>query len=819
MQSGQRRSSSENVNEVRGGEQVASARSHHRIALGVVLFGIGAALLSACLDRPIGAVPPVTTNQFVDKINQARVSKIDLLLMIDNSASMSDKQAILRRAVPDLVGRLVNPVCIDAAGNRGATPPPGAACPAGQSREFNAIEDINVGIISSSLGDAGAESVCAGPGAREMVPDGLDLAHLMGSLARGRQAGANPQGFLEWRAGTTDPQAFSESFERLVASVGENGCGWEASLESWYRFLVDPFPYRELVRVRCPSSDSEELNCVQPATDAAGRLLRDETLLEQRRAFLRPDSLVAVIMLSDENDCSIQVGGSSWLVADPSRRMYRGSSACDADPNAKCCYRCGGSVPEGCAADPICTSDTAEDAVDHRLPRQDDGSNLRCFEQKRRFGVDLLYPTARYVNALTQRELCWNAPDLSLDGCAADDRVVNPLYAEGRDPALVFLGGIVGVPWQNIASDVDGNSRALSDPTTQLRFKTFEQLNADDTWSKILGSPGASWQPASVGRPERAAVPRVLPENPLMIESQFPRPGVESGNVINGRDYDTGQGRAMGVPNDLQYACIFPLPTPRVCSTADCDCSSGAFDRPLCEQRPGEGNPGTTQYWSKAYPGLRQLQVLRDFGKNSIVASICARNVDVEARPDFGYRPAVDAIVDRLKERLGDRCLPRGLLADDDGSVPCTLVETVPRPAGACECDERIARVSPNARVGALVREELARDPARPCSADDPGCNRACLCEVLQVQDANPNPTEALRSCREDENTSGIEGWCYVADTSTQQIGSSALVAECPPTQRQILRFVGGGLGDNTTTFVACKGASFTRRESDAERE
>ena len=66
---------------------------------------------------------------------------------------------------------------------------------------------------------------------------------------------------------------------------------------------------------------------------------------------------------------------------------------------------------------------------------------------------------------------------------------------------------------------------------------------------------------------------------------------------------------------------------------------------------------------------------------------------------------------------------------------------------------------------------------------------------------------------------SGIEGWCYVADTGAQQMGNAELVAECPATQRQILRFVGGGLGDNTATFVACKGASFTRGENDVQRE
>src|SRR5262245_13169155 len=82
---------------------------------GAVLFMAIAAplgLASACLDRPIGSPDPVTTNIYVDRIAQTSVDKIDLLFMIDNSRSMSDKQAILQQAVPDLVNRLVNPICV-----------------------------------------------------------------------------------------------------------------------------------------------------------------------------------------------------------------------------------------------------------------------------------------------------------------------------------------------------------------------------------------------------------------------------------------------------------------------------------------------------------------------------------------------------------------------------------------------------------------------------------------------------------------------------------------------------------------------------------
>lgn len=779
---------------------------------------------SACLDRPIGSPEPVTTNILVDKITQTSVDKIDLLFMIDNSISMSDKQDILRLAVPDLVSRLVNPICVDSAGVQRDPPVPGQQCPAGQTQEFNPINDINIGVVSSSLGDFGANVACPQEGAPDYRADRVDMAHLIGSLERSRVQGDTPEGFLAWRAGSTDLADFNEDFQQMVRDVGELGCGWEASLESWYRFLVDPFPYRELVRVQCPGSTSTGPNCVQPATEN-DLVVLDDTLLAQREAFLRPDSLVAIIMLSDENDCSIQVGNQTWVVTaiNDARPMFRGSSRCAEDPNDKCCYSCPLGPPEGCAADPICEEDPDNQVLENRLPQNEDGLNLRCYQQKRRFGVDFLYPTQRYVNALTQFELCWNATDLSLEGCPDDNRVDNPLYAGGRPRELVFLGGIVGVPWQAIASPNDASGLPLTDPA-QLRFKDYDEMNApgDTTWEQILGSPGVAWRPAGGGRPEVAGVPALPPEMPQMIETEFPRVYAgANGNEINGWEYDTSQGQvSRGAPDDLQYACIFPLDPPRDCADRDssrdaCDCYEGDNDRPLCE--PDPANPdnmastvGSVQYFAKAYPGGRHLQVLKDYGANSIVASICARNVADPERPDFGYRPAIAAIVDRLKEQLGDRCLPRPLLIDsEDRTVACNLVETIPQPDGPCSCNAATARRAPEAGVDSVVRGRLAQDPARPCGDADPSCAGACLCEVLQVQQVEgPNPEQALEICQNNEDAAGVEGWCYI--DAEQGIGNEALVENCPATQRRLLRFVGSGLAPNTTTFVACTGESFS---------
>jgi hypothetical protein len=582
--------------------------------------------------------------------------QLDLLFMIDNSISMSDKQEILRLAVSDLMDRLVNPVCLDADGTEQPAPPPGVDCPEGQRRQFSPINDIHVGVVSSSLGDIGAEVACpTALGNQQYIPDRVDMAHLVGSLARGSEIGANAQGFLQWRQGE-DLAEFNAAFQRMVTAVGDDGCGWEASLESWYRFLVDPQPYASLSRVPCAGAEPTTSGCVAVSVDENDQPHVDQPLLAQRAAFLRPDSLVVVVMLTDENDCSLQPDSQNWVVAaiNDSRPMIRGTSVCDADPNHECCHSCASAPPEGCAYDPVCDGDATANVLPNRLPVIADGLNLRCLEQKRRFGDDFLYPTRRYVNALTQPTLCLEQAALSVEGCVSAP-VPNPLFVDGRTPDQVFLAAILGVPWQSIASGLDRTGRPLPDPGRQLRFKSSSELT-DSDWARIAGSPGTPWRAATADSPEVASTPPIPPSEPTMVESRGARSNVTSGNPINGREYDTSI--PDDIPDDLQYACIFPLPTPRDCAEVvlglgGCDCFADEVDKPLCEATPGNGSPSTVQYWAKAYPGLRPLQVLRELGDASIVSSICARNVTNAERPDFGYRPAMSAIVERLQTQLG----------------------------------------------------------------------------------------------------------------------------------------------------------------------
>src|SRR5262245_12481003 len=84
---------------------------------GVFVLATAGGLTAGCLDRPVSPAPPKTSNGVIKTVTQSGVDKIDLLFMIDNSISMADKQRILAEAVPVLVQRLVDPICVDEDGN------------------------------------------------------------------------------------------------------------------------------------------------------------------------------------------------------------------------------------------------------------------------------------------------------------------------------------------------------------------------------------------------------------------------------------------------------------------------------------------------------------------------------------------------------------------------------------------------------------------------------------------------------------------------------------------------------------------------------
>lgn len=716
----------------------------------------------------------------VERVESVPADKIDLLFVIDNSISMDDKQAILGDAVPLLVERLVTPACVDAAGNpTGGLSDPDGQCAAGEP-EFPPIRDIHIAIISSSLGASGGD-LCIEEGDN-------DGAHLIPTVRDGL-ASWNDSGFLAWDPdgdrndppGESSASALVSGFQDMVVAVGEEGCGFEATLEAWYRFLVDPDP---------PSAVARDTG-----TNLSVAEYPDETVLAQREAFLRPDSLVGIVVLTDENDCSIIDHGQGWLVGtsllnNASFHMPRATSVCADDPNDPCCVSCNtGSPPAGC-------DDLGSDA-NCALGSYDvmgDSLNLRCFDQKRRFGVDFLFPIQRYLDGLTATLV----PDRE------GGFVPNPLFASasgnpGRDGSHVFLVGIVGVPWQDVADE-----DSLSDPM-RLRYLSFDELDEQDRWSLILGENG---EPPGDGLMLETPVDRStlgLGPHPLTGDPIAPSTSEDpQENPINGHE----SAITDNYNDDLQYACIFPLEVPRDCSDAlvSCDCVESAlpYNRPLC-QPPGGGAASTTQHYAKAYPGGRHLELLRAFGEltgNAVVASICPKVLDSSmpsSDPAYGYNPAMTAMVDRMKSALAPACLADALEVDADGLALCSVMEVVlPPSGGSCEPCGGDGRMDPDPDRSEALLGDL--ESSRFCGdTGQPACDELCVCELSQLEGSE------LEQCQtEPAVDASLSGYCYI--DAEAGLGNPDLTDYCPVGRKRRLRFVGENVPQGgARTFVLCE--------------
>ncbi|MGK4003658.1 hypothetical protein WMF31_13590 [Sorangium sp. So ce1036] len=573
--------------------------------------------------------------------------KVDLLFVVDNSRSMADKQELLRWTTASFMDALRNPLCVYPDGSTvGPSAQPESEldpCPEGSSRLHSPVRDMHIGVISSSLGGHGSTS-CD----RALSPTNDDRAHL---LARSDpQSATNDlptymnKGFLVWDpdgrhapAGDSDMEAITTKLGAMLDGVGDQGCGFEAPLESFYRFLVDPEPH-------------ERLEVINPM-DVARPVGVDHALLEQRKAFLRPDSLLLIVMLTDENDCSIRQEGRSYLVAETREnfRMWRARSECAVDPNDPCCMSCNQAHPDSCPPDPTCTG---PDGTPARLSAEEDPVNLRCWDQKRRFGFDFLYPIERYRRALTEPFVISRVGEL----------VPNPIFSDLdltdgntriRGPQHVVFTGIVGVPWQDIARKGNiGPTGILSGIKNATELSTpLPGSGFDNVWDIILGDPAN----------------HIPPGDPFMIESMAPRSGTnpitgdpivqpdETGwNAINGREY------TVSPAGDLQYACTFDI-EPRSCDDASssCDCRAAAgesIDSPVCMPEngndPAEPLPRTsTQYKAKAYPSIRQLQLLRELGEQGVTGSICPA-IPTQQGVYAGYVPVMRGVLDRLSQRF-----------------------------------------------------------------------------------------------------------------------------------------------------------------------
>jgi hypothetical protein len=843
-------------------------------ALGIVGAG--------CLTRPVKSTDPDTKTNFTSVVKNQAVDKIDLLFMIDNSASMGDKQALLAQAVPDMITRLVSPFCLDANGNYTTTHVDAKGnCPMGDTAEFPPVHDMHLGIVSSSLGARGGDVAGCQPGDTNPANPSLN-AHGddKGELInRGGVAGdptqempvgdAAPDNFLGWfpdptgvNAGHTPPPGKAITtvgdantpgtligdFAEMIEGVHEHGCGFEAQNEAWYRFLVQPDPFDNIAL----NNNRATLNGI------------DKTILAQRAAFLRPDSLVAVIDVTDENEevaNPMSIGGQGWAFesstfpGSPNGSAPQGTIECtQQDPNNPLTT----GPNNNAAGNAGCTSCAFIQGASNfaqRCPKDgnagqngfldpaNDSLNVRFFNQKLRFGLFAGYPTSRYVRGLTQRTVPDSQHEVDKNGNYIGDQTgnancVNPLYAQNlptdpskdlcnltrgpRTPDLVYYAAIVGVPHQLLQAQP--GSAECPAGTSAADCPQKAQLS-DADWTLIGGKDpehydftGSDYHMVESENPRTMQGANGLPTVWANVSSCPPNSADDcdkdsSGKVLSGREWNTNKG-------DLQFACIFDLRpqfggTGKDCTQAKyqgaCDCSQGTnpsntAQTPLCA-KDSTGAYSTTQIYGKAYPSVRETVLAHKMGAQGILSSLCPIHVQDNATnsdPLYGYRPAVKAIVDRLKNSLSNQCLPQKLTPDQCNNVPCLILEQKSTPVGpgacanpgsACDPMQGLLAPSPNGPYYPDVAQKFceAQEAAWKAAGGansnltDPDTLPTCALQEL----SEPPPAANAASCPPGSNLgvfnnhscagSSTPGWCYVTGAAAKGCPQAILFSSQPP--------------------------------------
>jgi hypothetical protein len=212
-----------------------------------------------------------------------------------------------------------------------------------------------------------------------------------------------------------------------------------------------------------------------------------------------------------------------------------------------------------------------------------------------------------------------------------------------------------------------------------------------------------------------------------------------------------------------------------------------------------------TQIYGKAYPGLRELEVMKGIGNSGVLASICAKNTtavsSMLADDAFGYNPALSAFVDRIGPAFSPGCLPLPLplavSAANPVPVACHVAEIEADIADGDTCDCATHGLS-NANSAVSQKAYADLQSKGLCgSAPLPACERYCVCELPELTG------DTLTSCLNDPNYAGTDtGYCYV--DPAQNAGSALVVESCPATRKRVVRFSGDAPSAGATPFVDC---------------
>ncbi len=316
------------------------------------------------------------------------VDKIDLLFMIDNSGSMREEQIALRSQFARLIRTLLEGADLDGDG----------------APDAPRVQDVHLGVVSSDMGLSGIAGI---PDCDGLGDDGV-LRNVANPEVLGCSTPTFMPRFLTYQEGV-DSEQLATDFQ-CIASIGTMGCGFEQQLES-------------VLKAVWPAEDPR----IAFLPDPAGFGITGQSGNGPNAGFLRNNprdglSLIAVIVVTDEEDCSSS-----------NTRHFR----------------------------PINASVSVDD------PLRQQGLNTRCFFESQRAEPNNIYDVERYVRGF--KALREGNEDLVVFGAIV-----------GVPPALLTPDRIANFDFTDPQSSDAFYDSLLADPIMQERVDQRGTPEVDD---------------------------------------------------------------------------------------------------------------------------------------------------------------------------------------------------------------------------------------------------------------------------------------------------------------------------------------------------
>ncbi len=261
-----------------------------------------------CPKQELAPLGPCTVSAVSERVDQSGVSDVDLLFMIDNSGSMASEQSKLAKQLPKLVEIL-------SSGDRFPGQSDAEVLAQGNDptkRKFTPVKTLHLGVVSSNAGgidDTAGQGVaiqsCVDLGDDGKLQNSTEIAQ-MGVVA------ANRSEFQGYDAGQTviapdptcaigdqplyqefmtgdSPEDAAQAFG-CVARLGIRGCPFEQQLESMWKAVA-------------PTTGIGNKDLFTFINGSKGQGDR------YNKGFVRDNAILAVLLVSDEEDCSITDDG------------------------------------------------------------------------------------------------------------------------------------------------------------------------------------------------------------------------------------------------------------------------------------------------------------------------------------------------------------------------------------------------------------------------------------------------------------------------------------------------------------------------------